>query len=326
MIVGPELRRWAGDKQAQRRSRDASDAFAEAWNEGAVSRALRSAMADLPDRSAPSVARSIQSLFADSGWIGDVIDALAAAALVDPYFVPPFRKLTGEVNSGLLVYEDDLVSLACATVDISGLAAKRSAGGRKASIHFSGQVELFKFLDAGRARLRFWSIPPIGPSFSAATAGSCEPGEARDIADGEILQIDGRCESFVIEQAHSSLLLLQASIKPDRAPVSVEYDHETRSYLGCSAADDSASRIQMITSLLRTLGTAEAVPAMVPFLDHHCFFVRWHVMRELLGLDIQASLPHLKRMAAHDPHPETRRAARNVLDRLQAPPPARAAA
>jgi hypothetical protein len=39
----------------------------------------------------------------------------------------------------------------------------------------------------------------------------------------------------------------------------------------------------------------------------------------LLGLDAAAALPQLKRMAASDPHPDPRRAARLVLDRLEAP-------
>ena len=44
-------------------------------------------------------------------------------------------------------------------------------------------------------------------------------------------------------------------------------------------------------------------------------------MKELLGLDAAAALPHLKRMAATDPHPDPRRAARAVLDRLERPAP-----
>ena len=62
------------------------------------------------------------------------------------------------------------------------------------------------------------------------------------------------------------------------------------------------------------------VQAIAAFLDHPSFFVRWHVMRELLGLDAAAALPQLKRMAARDPHPEARRAARTVLDRLESAP------
>jgi len=53
--------------------------------------------------------------------------------------------------------------------------------------------------------------------------------------------------------------------------------------------------------------------------------VRWHVMRELLGIDAHAAFPHLKRMAAHDPHQDVRRAARAVLDGLQAPDSRKAA-
>ena len=75
----------------------------------------------------------------------------------------------------------------------------------------------------------------------------------------------------------------------------------------------------MITTLLRKLDHQAAFPSVAAFLDHQDFFVRWHVMKELLGLDAHAALPHLKRMAASDPHPEPRRAARAVLDRLERP-------
>ena len=91
-----------------------------------------------------------------------------------------------------------------------------------------------------------------------------------------------------------NLVILQATVKPDRAPLSVEYDAATGAYVGCSAADDSASRIQMIATLLRKLGHDAAFPAIAAFLDHPNFFVRWHVMRELLGLDAAAALPHLR--------------------------------
>ena len=68
-----------------------------------------------------------------------------------------------------------------------------------------------------------------------------------------------------------------------------------------------------------------AFAVIAPFLEHSDFFVRWHVMKELLGIDAEAALPHLRHMAARDPHPDTRRAARSVLDRLETPQPQRAA-
>jgi hypothetical protein len=41
-------------------------------------------------------------------------------------------------------------------------------------------------------------------------------------------------------------------------------------------------------------------------------------MRDLLGIDLEAALPRLKRMAARDPHPEVRQAARTTLDHIEA--------
>jgi hypothetical protein len=44
------------------------------------------------------------------------------------------------------------------------------------------------------------------------------------------------------------------------------------------------------------------------------FYTRWHIMREMLALDAEAALPDLQRLAAQDPHPEVRAAARQTLE------------
>jgi hypothetical protein len=319
MIVENELDTWLRDRAAQRRSRAGSDAFAAAWNSGLHHRAFAEAMASLPERTAPAVTAKMVELLGDDRWIDALIEDLCGALRADPCFEPPFRHISSEIHSGLIVFEDDQVSLAAGLTSLASLAQKKRRKGRPSSIGFSGQVEILKFVRAGGARLSFWEAPHIDGAFTAAGAGRCRRTGERGIGDGEVLVVDGRHQSFVIEHASSNLLVLQATVKPDQAPLSVEYDSVTHEYVGCSAADDSASRIQMITTLLRKLDCAAAVPAMAEFLDHPNFFVRWHVMRELLGLDVEAALPHLKRMAAGDPHPETRRAARAVLDRLERP-------
>ena len=274
-------------------------------------------MATLDTPDAEDVTAIIANLFADDFWIDTLVGDLAAALRDDPYFEPPFRHISSDIHSGLVVFEDDHVSIAAGVTRASQLAAKKMAGLGPRSIAFSGQLSLFKFVKSGGARLSFWECPTITDDFSAARAGQCIRTGERTIADGEIVIVDGRCASFVIDHAAANLLVLQASVKPDRAPLAVEYDSESHAYVGCSAADDSASRIQMISTLLRKLDCGAAFPAIEAFLDHRNFFVRWHVMKELLGLDAAAALPHLKRMAARDPHPEARRAARAVLDGIE---------
>ena len=317
MIITGEIRAWWADRDAHRRAREAADALALRWADGPVHQRFSREMAELPMPSAEAVASAVAALFADGDWIDLLLGELAEAMRQDPFFEPPFRHINSDVHRGLVLYEDDLVSIAVGVTSQIELAAKKTGLRGRTSVHFSGQVEVAKFVKAGDARLGLWEAPPIMPTFGAATAGRCARRGERRLADGDTLIVDGRRESFVIEHAASNLLVLQATAKPDRAPVSVEYDSQSCEYIGCSAADDSASRIQMITTLLRKLGSQAAFPAIAEFLEHPSFFVRWHVMRELLGIDAGAALPQLKRMAARDAHPENRRAARQVLDRLE---------
>ena len=319
MIIGNELRAWIENPDRQRAARLMADAVATRWADGPVHQRFGAAMSAVGTRNAEGVAQAVRELFASDSWVDTLLDTLAEAMRTDPFFEPPFRHINSDVHGGLIVYEDDLVSIAAGVSPVARLAAKKNGPRGSTSIAFSGQLSVMKFVKAGSARLSLWKAPRISDAFTAAEAGRCERAGERVLTDGEVLTIDGRSETFVIEHASSNLVVLQATAKPDQAPVSVEYDSATREYVGCSAADDSASRIQMITTLLRKLDCAAAFPAIAEFLTHPSFFVRWHVMRELLGLDAAAALPHLRRMAASDPHPETRRAARAVLERAEAP-------
>jgi hypothetical protein len=282
-------------------------------------------MAHLPAESAEAVADAARRLFADDAWVDAVIGELAERMRVDPFFDPPFRAINSDIHSGLVLFEDERMSIAAGVTRIADLAAKKLAKRGGTSIALSGRVSVLKFVKAGGARISLWEAPEITESFTASDAGRCAPAGALQLADGDIVTVDGRHQGYVIERARANLLVLQAEISLGAAPLSVEYDSETLSYIGCSATRDGASRIQMIATLLRRLGADAAFPALAGFLDHPDFFVRWHVMRELLGIDAEAALPHLKRMAARDPHDDVRRAARFVLDRLQAPTPRKAA-
>ena len=325
MTRAHDLNIWLDDRDRQRRTQRAIEAAGRAWDQGPVQRRFDEAMAGLPARTAEAVAEAARALFADDAWVDRLIGTLVAPMQADPFFDPPFRAINSDIHSGLIVFEHDFVSIAAGVTMVTDLAAKKSARRGATSVAFSGRVSVLKFVKAGGARISLWKAPPITAAFSARDAGQCMRGGEVQLADGDILTIDGRRQGYVIERASANLLILQAEITLDQAPLSVEYDSTTLAYVGCSATGDGASRIQMIATVLRKLGAEAAFPVLAGFLDHQDFFVRWHVMRELLGIDAEAALPHLKRMAARDPHDDVRRAARSVLDRLQAPRPRRAA-
>lgn len=321
-----QLQHWLADPGRQRRTQRAIDAFAREWNSGPAKRRFDDALAVLPEQSAEAVAATIRGLFADHRWVDALIGRLAGRMSSDPFFDPPFRALNSDVHSGLILLEDPRVSIAAGVADVAQLAAKKRSKRSATSVGFSGRVTVLKFVRAGEATISLWEAPPITAAFTAAASGRCVRTGERKLADGEVLTIDGRRQSYVIERARSNLVVLQGEVTLDQAPLSVEYDSASFSFVGCSATGDSASRIQMIATLLRRLGCERAFEPVAAFLDHPDFFVRWHVMKELLGIDALRALPHLKRMAARDPHPEARRTARLVLDRIEAPEPTRAAA
>lgn len=325
MAAGQQLQQWLADPERQRRTQRSIDAFARDWGRGHVQQSFDRAMAALPEQTAEAVAAALRTLFADDGWVETLIDGLAARLRADPFFDPPFRAINSDIHTGLIAYEDERVSIAAGVANVAQLAARKGAKRDATSVGFSGRMVVLKFVKAGGARLSLWEAPAIHAGFTAAAAGRCAKTGERDLDDGDIITIDGRCQTYVIERARANLVVLQAEITLDQAPLSVEYDSASLAYLGCSANGDGASRIQMITTLIRKLDCDGAFGAVAGFLDHADFFVRWHVMKEMLGIDAAAALPHLRRMAARDPHPEARRAARLVLDGLDAPESSKAA-
>ena len=314
-----QLRQWLADRGAQQRTQRAIGAFGDAWRAGAVQSRLDQAMAALPVQSAEALAEAARGVFSDETWTDRLIGSLAERLREDPFFQPPFAYLNADLHCGLVLYEHQRISIAAGVTHAGQLGVRKSAKRGATSVGFPGRVLVLKFLKAGDARISLWEAPRIEPGFTAAEAGRCVRTGERVLIDGDVLTLDGRYQSYVVERARSNLVVLQAEIYADQAPLSVEYDSSSHAFVGCSATDDAASRIQLIATLLRKLGCERAFESIAGFLDHPDFFVRWHIMKELLGIDAEAALPHLKRMAARDPHPDTRRAAREVLDRIETP-------
>ena len=314
MIAGAALAAWLADRGAQQRSRDAVDAVSATWSRHPLMNDLEAKLAALPEPSAAAVLDAARSFIDRAGDIAALMAAMRDASRLDPFFRPPLHPLASDVQSGLLLYHHRDLSISLGVSGIDMLAAKKAGPRGDASIGFTGITGLFRFVKAGGATLSFWEAPPIADDFVAGNAGKCRFVERRRIEDGEEIVLDGRCQSFVIEHASSDILYFHAMVRPEAAPLSAEYDSKTLAFVGASSTDETASRIQMMVSLLRTMEREDAAPLLVEALGSPHFYTRWHVMRELLALDAETAQPHLRRMAGGDPHPEVRAAARQTLD------------
>jgi hypothetical protein len=315
MIAGAALAQWLADRGAQRRSYDAVQAVSTTWAHHGLKTDLESRLAALPERSAAAVLEAARSFVDREEDLAALVAAMIAGSRADSFFRPPFQPVSSDVQSGLLLFHNRDLSISLGISGVDMLAAKKAGPRGAASISFTGITSLFRFVKAGGATLSFWEAPVIGDDFVAAQAGRCRFVERRRIANGEEIVLDGRCRSFVIEHAVSDILYFHAMVRPEAAPLSAEYDSKTLAFAGASSTDEAASRMELMVSLLRTMEREDAVPLIVEVLaSSRHFYTRWHVMRELLALDADAAQPHLERMAAADPHPEVRAAARQTLD------------
>ena len=125
--------------------------------------------------SAEDVAAVVENLLADDGWVDSLVDGpRRGAAPPIPISSRPFAHLNSDIHNGLVVYEDDHVSIAAGVSQRrTSSPPRRTASAARRSIAFSGQLTIFKFVRAGGARLSFWEAPPITDGFTAATAGRC---------------------------------------------------------------------------------------------------------------------------------------------------------
>lgn len=313
MMPREELSRWLADPDAQEATTERFAAVSRRLQALPFVEGLRREIEALPHPSAQSVLDCARRTMLDEDGLAEMFSCLIQAAAADPYFRPGLRSLTSEIHTGILLFDTAKLMLFVSVMPAEELAAKRRTGVGRRSIVFPGHHSLYRFIRSGGATLSFWEASQIEAGFTAAASGRCRFVERRRIVDGELLEMDGRNQSFVIEHAAGDLVYLQAITSAGRAPLTVEYDSETLEYAGASSTDEVSSRTQMMLSLLRTMDRGDAVPVMVEMLANPHFYARWQAMRELLALDAEAALPHLAAMAEEDPHPEVRAAAAVTL-------------
>jgi len=326
MIARKELKRWLASADAQDATAGRFGAVAGRITALPLLQRLRDGIGGLAEPDAAAVLACARRAMADEAGMAQIMACLIEAAAADPFFRPALRNVATDIHSGLLLFDTPILTLFLSVMPPEGLAAKRLGRDGRRSIVFPGEQSLYKFIRSGGATFSFWEAPQIEAGFTAASSGRCRLVERRRIEDGEVLQIDGRRQSFVIDHASADLVYFQAVTSAGRAPLTVEYDDISLEFSGASSTDEVSSRTQMMLALLRTLDRQDAVPLMIDMLAQGHFYARWHAMRELLALDAEAALPHLSAMAKGDPHPEVRAAAQATLAACFPPPPSTNAA
>ena len=168
MTVERELQDWLADRARQRRTRRAIDDYARDWDRGPVHRRFdrgdrRLARADR--RGGRRCGRAPCS--PTTSGSRRCSTASPSSMRGDPFFEPPFRTINSDIHSGLLVFEDERVSIAAGVTRVAAARrqeereARRDLGrlhrpGRRAQVR---QAPAAPASPSGRRR----RSPPISP-------------------------------------------------------------------------------------------------------------------------------------------------------------------
>lgn len=269
----------------------------------------------------------LAALVADAAAIGDMDEIMARLA---PLFtqIDWLAGLAGQAIATLRADPAELASLPASrngpivTMTLAAAppirlmlsliegAAERAdaAPDRPASVGFAGNRGLYRLL----------SPRPVDAILAYAPPGATRC-RSRTIRwqPGRMIALDERRLSLRLLPQEHPVLLLRARIERTPPLPQRRYALATGAPLRTVQGDDGFARSAMLLSLLREAGARSAVPAMIDMLAQKDANARWVVMRELLALDARAGLPHLRAMAAQDPHSPVRAAAQAVLDRLE---------
>lgn len=274
---------------------------------------LLSAIDAQADASPDAAIAALLPWLTDPDWLTARLASALALLRADPFARPPLRPIGGADGApgGLVLAERGAVRL---TLRLWPFATHTAAPAP--AIFVPGRAALH-ILASGGAQLCLHqvAVTPAEESgaFAARTAAPCHSTPPRPLHTGETLYLDTAREGFTLIPGGRDTLLLELTVQPpSRLPIR-SYDPTTGRILHVSAScRDSSSRAMALT-LLRHFGRADAAPLFVAETQSEDFAARWHAMRELIALDPAAARVPLAAMAADDPHPEVRAAAKATL-------------
>lgn len=310
MIPGKALAEWLENRREQVLTNAAREECRREFSRLDPIVRLNRELDSAPAGEAEAILACGRRFLEDPDAIRRCLDLLNSFAKRDFFFRPPLPNLSGEVHTGLLLLDRAQLTMLLAVASPDALATKRKIRRGPASIAFAGARSVYKFVKSGGATLSFWETPGL----AWEGRGRCRLVERRPIADGELLELDGRYQGFVVDHAEGDMVYIHTSTPVDAAPLVAEYDSATFEFVGGSSADEASSRILMMLSLLRLMNRGDAASLFREALGSSHFYARWHAMREYLALDLGLALPHLRKMAEADPHPEVRVAAARTLE------------
>ena len=164
------------------------------------------------------------------------------------------------------------------------------------------------FLSAPDAELQLFTLVDD-------TASAQQP---QAVTAGDIIDLANDREALRFSRLSGDVLMLRLLVRDPEASVAVECDAVTGKVLRRRQAQSHEGRTQMMVSLLRSLGRADAVSVIAEAISAWPPHLRWHGVREAIAMDSIAGAALLARLARSDPDAALRALASSTQNDLLA--------
>ncbi len=242
-------------------------------------------------------------------------------AEANPLYASSFQPVEGSFFSGLVLVATDQFTAILMSMDGYEIElSKQRKPGQKRSLTFAGLPAALYFYRAHQVELTTWRIPPFADEDDIARMEITPERVCNQTFGSGDRATFGNFETFEYNsKAGSSALCLQVQMHQGGAPMSLQFDIDTLKLVGASSPSQEPTRLQMLATAMRMFGRTDSMEEMESLLSHPSHYVRWHTMRECIGLDAAWAHPRLVQMSEQDPQPAVRRAAAATLKQFFPP-------
>lgn len=227
-------------------------------------------------------------------------------------YSPVARTVVAGPFAGVVLFEDREIRLTLMSLSPIGHRMKKlsPSGTGDQGVTIQGSDTVIRFLRSGGAVLRVWEVEAFerDDALHGRTLPECV---RQNVSNGGVIRLVGGRHGMSIERIEDSSTFVMATNLRPRVAVNAHFREECGVLHSFTASRMASSRIQLLTTMLRELDQGW-FDSMVDQLQSDDHFVRWHVMREMLAMDMNGSTPHLLKMASEDPHPQVRDVANEV--------------
>lgn len=280
---------------------------------------LKRVFADNPDMGPDDLFR-LCDVFFTKDRVHQIIAEERRCGENNPFFGSSFQPVGGEFFGGIVLVSTDRFTAMLLAIDGFEIElAKRRAPGERRTLTFGGRETFLKFYNARDFTLQTWKMAPFEDSDDLSTmAPTYTEGALHTCQTGTVLSF-GSDQSFeYTAKAGAHALVLQVQMLHGGLPMTLEFDVDDRKLVGASSPSQEPTRLQMLATAMRIFERKDAIPQLESLLDHPLHYVRWHAMREYLGVDVERAWPHLVRLMESDPQPAVRRAAARTIEQISA--------